>query len=70
MNESRASRRMHQPRKHDLREALTAAAETMIRDREALERAREEIEAFRAARRHDHDIARRVPRWVRRIFGA
>ena len=73
----RPKRRMKQPTKDTLRARL-ATAETradcavswletiapMLRTQADL------IEGLRAARKHDHDAARRVPRWVRRIFRA
>lgn len=73
----RPKRRMKQPTKGTLRARL-ATAETradcavsylktiapMLRTQAEL------IDGLRAARQHDHDIARRVPRWVRRIFRA
>lgn len=59
----RQPRRMRQPRKDALREQLAKVTDEMIRGRER-------IAALHEARQHDHDTARRVPRILRRLFGA
>lgn len=73
----RPKRRMKQPTKAALwrrvKQAEAAASEAIAIALKTEHRYWVEVARAQracAARQHDHDIARRVPRWVRRIFGA
>ncbi len=73
----RPKRRMKQPTKAALwrrvKQAEAAANEAIAIALKAEHRYWVEVgraQRMSAARQHDHDIARRVPRWVRRIFRA
>jgi hypothetical protein len=59
----RQPKRMRQPSKATLRDKLREVTAEMIRGRER-------IAALQAARQHDHDTARKVPRILRQLFGA
>lgn len=66
----RPRRRMKQPRKDALRDALAQTTAEVIRRREEAEALQRQLAAMAEARQHDHDAARRVPRWIRALFGA
>lgn len=73
MNESlfpRAPRRMIQPRKAVLYAQLSEMTAEVIRLRQEAETAQRRLDAMSSARQHDHNTARRVPRWIRALFGA
>ena len=57
----RAPRRMLQPRKALLYAQLSETTAEVARQR---------LDAMATARQHDHNTARRVPRWIRALFGA
>lgn len=66
----RPPRRMKQPRKDALRDALAQTTAEVIRRREEAEALQNQLAGMAAARAHDHNTARRVPRWIRALFGA
>jgi len=66
----RAPRRMLQPRKALLYAQLSETTAEVIRLRHEAEVARQRLDAMATARQHDHNTARRVPRWIRALFGA